>query len=110
MFYGVGPQQFIGPFGGSTRTDMAMPQFGNNMFHADGSQQFTGSFGASSSFHTTVPRFTNNTFHGDTSTMFSPFIQGGYTELLLQTDRGSDVPHTSRRLDFDAMNTEGRKE
>ena len=69
-----------------------------------------GSFGASSSFDTTVPHFTNNTFHGDTSTMFGPFIQGGYTELLLQTDRALDLPQTSRRLDFDEMNPGGRKE
>ena len=69
-----------------------------------------GCFGESSSSHTTVPQFTNNTFHRDTSTMFGPFIQGGYTELLLQTDRASDVPRIPRRLDFDAMNPEGRKE
>ena len=68
-----------------------------------------GSFGASSSFDTTVPHFTNNTFHGDTSTMFGPFIQGGYTDLLLQTDQASAIAHTSRRLDFDE-NPGGRKE
>ena len=69
-----------------------------------------GSFGASTSFDTRVPQFTNNTFHGDTSTMFGPFVQGGYTQLLLQTDQASVLPHTSRRLDFDAMNPGGRKE
>ena len=68
-----------------------------------------GSFGASTSFDTAVPSFTNNTFHGDTSTMFGPLIQGGYTDLLLQTDQASAMPHTSRRLDFDE-NPGGRKD
>jgi hypothetical protein len=62
------------------------------------------SFQAGTSTNSTIPHFTNNTFHRDSSTMFGPFIQGGYTELLLQTDHASEVPHPSRRLDFDVPN------
>jgi hypothetical protein len=69
-----------------------------------------GSFEASTSSNSTVPHFTNTTFHGDSSTMFRPFIQGGYTELLLQTDQASEVLHPSRRLDFDEPTPGGRKE
>ena len=36
--------------------------------------------------------------------MSVPFIQGGYTDLLLQTDRVSEVLPPSRRLDFDELN------
>ncbi|KAM0894334.1 hypothetical protein ACQ4PT_024510 [Festuca glaucescens] len=69
-----------------------------------------GSFEAGTSSNSTVPHFTNTTFYGDSSTMFRPFIQGGYTELLLQTDQAPEVLHPSRRLDFDQPNPEGRKE
>jgi hypothetical protein len=69
-----------------------------------------GSFEANTSFNTTIPQFTNNNFHGDSSSMFGPFIQGGYTELLLQTDQTSELLHTSRRLDFDSVNPGGCKE
>lgn len=86
-----------------------MPQFTNNMLYSGGPQQFTGSLEASTSFGTTVPQFTNNPFHGDSSTMFGPFIQGGYTELLLQNDQASEL-HASRRLDFDVLNSRGWKE
>ncbi|KAM0864970.1 hypothetical protein ACQ4PT_043549 [Festuca glaucescens] len=69
-----------------------------------------GSFEAGTSSNSTLPHFTNTTFHGDSSTMFRPFIQGGYTELLLQTDQASEVLHPSRRLDFDQLNHGGQKE
>ncbi|KAM0893729.1 hypothetical protein ACQ4PT_024923 [Festuca glaucescens] len=93
-----------------TSSNITMPHFSNNMLHGQGPLQFAGSFEASTSSNSTVPHFTNMTFHGDSSTMFRPFIQGGYTELLLQTDQASEVLHPSRRLDFDQPNTGGRKE
>ncbi|KAM0864998.1 hypothetical protein ACQ4PT_043567 [Festuca glaucescens] len=93
-----------------TSSNITMPHFSNNMLHGQGPLQFAGSFEASTSSNSTVPHFTNTTFHGDSSTMFRPFIQGGYTELLLQTDQASEVLHPSRRLDFDQPNTGGRKE
>jgi hypothetical protein len=68
-----------------------------------------GPFEASATFHTATPHFTNNNFHGDSSNMLGPFIQGGYTELLLQTDQTSEPQHPSRRLDFDSVNPTGRK-
>ncbi|KAM0864999.1 hypothetical protein ACQ4PT_043567 [Festuca glaucescens] len=106
MFHGQGPLQFTA----GTSSNITMPHFSNNMLHGQGPLQFAGSFEASTSSNSTVPHFTNTTFHGDSSTMFRPFIQGGYTELLLQTDQASEVLHPSRRLDFDQPNTGGRKE
>jgi hypothetical protein len=46
-----------------------------------------GSFEAGTSSNCTVPQFTNNSFQVGSSTLFAPFIPGGYTELLLQTDQ-----------------------
>ena len=69
-----------------------------------------GSFETCTGSNATIPHSTNTNFHGDSSTMFGPFIQGGYTELLLQTDRASDMLHPSRRLDFDQLNPRGGKE
>jgi hypothetical protein len=69
-----------------------------------------GSCEASSSYGTTIPHFvTNNNFYGDSSTMYGPFIQGGYTDLLLQNDQSSEQLHASRRLDFDVANPTGWK-
>jgi hypothetical protein len=67
-------------------------------------------FEASTGFDAAIPHLTNHTFHGDSSNMLGTFIQGGYTELLLQTDKTSELQPTSRRLDFDSMNPAGCKE
>lgn len=109
MFHGEGLQQFSGSLEARSWTNTGMTQFANNMFHREGPQQFTGSFEETTRFGTVaIPQFTTNTFHGDSSTSFGPFIQGGFTDLLLQNDQASELLHTSRRLDFD-VNSGGWK-